>query len=156
MRREYDFSQGTRGKHAGKRLRIVGDTSLSQEPDEVRTTQTRKRSSALDLTARILSTKQIAVSWVYEDTEGFLYNNVPGTILVNASAQSIRFELKEKNGDDNDNFEVVIKNTNGSYILKADHPEMGNQEFPLKVYSASEELVLYLEDANNHAYFHLS
>ncbi len=26
MRREYDFSHGTRGKHAGKRLRIVGDT----------------------------------------------------------------------------------------------------------------------------------
>ena len=26
MRKEYDFSQGTRGKHAGKRLRIVGDT----------------------------------------------------------------------------------------------------------------------------------
>ena len=25
MRREYDFSKGTRGKHAGKRLRIVGD-----------------------------------------------------------------------------------------------------------------------------------
>ena len=25
MRREYDFSHGTRGKHAGKRLRIVGD-----------------------------------------------------------------------------------------------------------------------------------
>lgn len=26
MRREYDFSPGARGKHAGKRLRIVGDT----------------------------------------------------------------------------------------------------------------------------------
>jgi len=26
MRREYDFSKGTRGKHAGKRLRVVGDT----------------------------------------------------------------------------------------------------------------------------------
>ena len=25
MRREYDFSQGVRGKHAGKRLRIAGD-----------------------------------------------------------------------------------------------------------------------------------
>jgi hypothetical protein len=25
MRREYDFSQGTRGKHAGKRIQIVGD-----------------------------------------------------------------------------------------------------------------------------------
>ena len=27
MRKEYDFSQGTRGKHAGQRLHIVGDTS---------------------------------------------------------------------------------------------------------------------------------
>jgi len=26
MRREYDFSQGTRGKHVGKPLRIVGDS----------------------------------------------------------------------------------------------------------------------------------
>ncbi|MDQ1636754.1 MAG: hypothetical protein QOF62_93 [Pyrinomonadaceae bacterium] len=25
MRREYDFNKGTRGKHAGRRLRIVGD-----------------------------------------------------------------------------------------------------------------------------------
>jgi hypothetical protein len=25
MRKDYDFRQGTRGKHAGKRLRIVGD-----------------------------------------------------------------------------------------------------------------------------------
>jgi hypothetical protein len=25
MRKEYDFSKGTRGKHAGKRLRIAGD-----------------------------------------------------------------------------------------------------------------------------------
>jgi hypothetical protein len=33
MRREYDFSKGTRGKHAGKRLRIVGDRSLRSGPD---------------------------------------------------------------------------------------------------------------------------
>ncbi|HAF16475.1 MAG TPA: hypothetical protein DHU55_18790 [Blastocatellia bacterium] len=26
MRREYDFSEGTRGKHTGKSIRIVGDT----------------------------------------------------------------------------------------------------------------------------------
>lgn len=141
MRREYDFSEGTRGKHARKRFRIVGDTSLHEGPGGV--------------TGRILSTKQIAVSWVYEDTESFLYKNVPGTIVANPSARSLRFELKEKNGDD-ENFEVVIKNTNGSYILKADHPQIENQEFPLKVYLASDELVLYLEDANNRAYFHLS
>ena len=33
MRREYDFSQGTRRKHAGKRLRIVGDKRLDNGPD---------------------------------------------------------------------------------------------------------------------------
>ena len=33
MRREYDFSQGTGGKHVGKRLRIVGDKSLRNGPD---------------------------------------------------------------------------------------------------------------------------
>lgn len=33
MGREYDFSQGKRGKHAGKPLRIVGDTSSRNEPE---------------------------------------------------------------------------------------------------------------------------
>src|SRR5712671_4962019 len=32
MRSEYDFSQGIRGKHAGKRLRIVGDRSSVVTP----------------------------------------------------------------------------------------------------------------------------
>jgi hypothetical protein len=32
MRKEYDFSQGTRGKHAGKRIRLVGDKN-SNGPD---------------------------------------------------------------------------------------------------------------------------
>ena len=29
MRREYDFSQGTRGKHAGKRFSVVADKRLN-------------------------------------------------------------------------------------------------------------------------------
>jgi hypothetical protein len=33
MRKEYDFSQGVRGKHVGKRIRIVGDTHLRNAPD---------------------------------------------------------------------------------------------------------------------------
>jgi hypothetical protein len=32
MRTEYDFSQGTKGKHAGKRLRIVGDKRINHRP----------------------------------------------------------------------------------------------------------------------------
>jgi hypothetical protein len=33
MRKEYEFSQGTRGKHVGKRIRIVGDAHLRNGPD---------------------------------------------------------------------------------------------------------------------------
>jgi len=32
MRKEYDFSQGTRGKHFGKRLRIIGDKHVGSKP----------------------------------------------------------------------------------------------------------------------------
>lgn len=36
MRKEYDFSQGTRGKHASKRIRIVGG-KLSHDPTKTAT-----------------------------------------------------------------------------------------------------------------------
>ena len=32
MRREYDFSKGTRGKHAGQRFRVVGDQQRRKNP----------------------------------------------------------------------------------------------------------------------------
>src|SRR2546423_13808926 len=32
MRREYDFSHGTRGKHAGKRFRVIGDSDVRDRP----------------------------------------------------------------------------------------------------------------------------
>lgn len=33
MRREYDFSQGTRGKHSGKRIRVIGDKRTGDASD---------------------------------------------------------------------------------------------------------------------------
>lgn len=33
MRREYDFSQGIRGKHSGKEVRVIGDKRSDSEPD---------------------------------------------------------------------------------------------------------------------------
>jgi hypothetical protein len=33
MRREYDFARGTRGKHAGRRIRIVGDPRSHNGPE---------------------------------------------------------------------------------------------------------------------------
>ena len=39
MRKEYDFSQGIRGKHAGKRIRIVGEKVSHDPPKTVAETQ---------------------------------------------------------------------------------------------------------------------
>jgi|ERR1043165_1119670 hypothetical protein len=107
-----------------------------------------------DLIARILATKQIKVSWIYEDEAGFLYKNVDGSIVSNPKTQSLRFELKEKNGDDY-NFEVIIRKVKDSYFLKIDYPEMEGRNYPLKIYVSPDEIVLYFEDAYNRAYFHL-
>lgn len=145
MRREYDFTGGTRGKHVGKRLRIVGDVSKQKLPADANSSDTIRR---------LLRTKHITVSWVYEGTEGYIYKSVPGTVVSSEETQSLRFELAEKNGDD-ENFEVIIRKRNGSFILKADHPEMKSREYPLKEYLAPDELVFYLQDENNRAYFHL-
>ncbi len=68
MRREYDFSQGTRGKHAGKQLRIVGDSG------------SRK---GLDTAARI----QQIIERDLKSREGF---NVVWSELNEAERKSIR------------------------------------------------------------------
>lgn len=142
MRREYDFSSGIRGKHVGKRIRIVGDVKRDET------------SETSDVTERFLDTQEVIVSWVFEETEGFIYKSIPGTVVPNKTSLSLRFELAEKNGDD-ENFEVIIQKTNGSFTLKADHPKINNREFGLKEFVSEDELVFYLHDNSNRAYFHL-
>ena len=108
-----------------------------------------------NLTARLLATQQIKVSWIYEDEEGFLYRNIEESIVANSKAQSVKFKLQEKNGDDVA-FEVIIRKLRGSFFFVTDHPEMESKNYPLKIYVAPDELVFYFEDAYNRAYFHLS
>ena len=144
MRSEYDFSGGVRGKHAGKRMRTIGDSTQTDLKGE----------DLVDVIDRFLETREIVVSWVFEDTEGYVYKSVPGTVVSNGTSISLRFELVEKNGDD-ENFEVIIRKTNGSFHLKSDHPEMKDHEYELKEYVAADELVFYLHDDRNRAYFHL-
>jgi hypothetical protein len=54
MRKEYDFSQGTRGKHTANRFRIVGDTGLRNGPDTAAKIQqiTERDSKGKDLKPR--------------------------------------------------------------------------------------------------------
>src|SRR5438105_705535 len=105
MRPEYDFSEGVRGKHAGKRLRITGDKTRTNRKDG---------EDHPEITDRFLETKEIVVSWVFEDTEGYVYKSVPGSVVPNGKSLSLRFELAEKNGDD-ENFQVIIRKNNGSF-----------------------------------------
>jgi hypothetical protein len=43
MRKEYDFSKGTRGKHVGKRIRIVGEKRSQDAPKMGAGTQVNAR-----------------------------------------------------------------------------------------------------------------
>jgi hypothetical protein len=108
-----------------------------------------------NLTARFLATTQVNVSWIYEDVEGFLYKNVDGSVVANSGAQSEKFKLREKNGDDV-SFEVIIRKVKETFVFVTDHPEMKRKNYPLKVYVAPDELIFYFEDAYNRSYFHLS
>jgi hypothetical protein len=112
------------------------------------------KSRTENLITQFLSTTQVKVSWIYEDEEGFLYENI-GNVVANSDAQSVKFKLQEKNGDDL-SFEVIIRKVQDSFIFVTDHPEMEKKNYPLKIYVAPDELVFYFEDAYNRSYFHLS
>jgi hypothetical protein len=108
-----------------------------------------------DITSRILATKQVRSSWI-EDVEGYLYESVDGSIIANPDALSLRFKLKETSADGGGDFEVVIRRVDESFVLKSDCPGMENKSFPLTVYTAPDDLLLYAEDSYNRIYFHLS
>jgi hypothetical protein len=106
------------------------------------------------LTLQIQSAQKVKVFWLYEG-ETYIYTHVPGSIVGNSKAQSLRFELTEVNGGD-DNFEVVVQKSSASYIFKTDYYDDAYDNHPLKLFTGQEELILYFEDGQNHVYFHLS
>lgn len=81
------------------------------------------------LTFQIQSAQKVKVFWLYEG-ETYIYTHVPGSIVGNSKAQSLRFELTKVNG--------------------------GDDNHPLKLFTGQEELILYFQDGQNHVYFHLS
>ncbi len=100
--------------------------------------------------AQFLAAKHASASWIYEDVEGFLYESVDGSVIANSDAQSVKFKLREKNGDDV-SFEVIIRKVKDSFIFVTDHPEMEKKNYPLKLFIAPDEMVFYFEDAYNRA-----
>ncbi|MBA2646549.1 MAG: hypothetical protein H0U81_07100 [Pyrinomonadaceae bacterium] len=79
------------------------------------------------LTARLLATQQVKVSWIYEDEEGFLYENVEESVVANLKAQSVKFKLQEKNDDDVP-FEIIIKKFERHIFLRNGSSSDGAQK----------------------------
>jgi len=75
--------------------------------------------------------------------------------LANPKTWSLRFELKEKNGDD-ENFQVIIRKVEDSYVFKADYVNFEDRDCKLRLFTDLEEMIFYFEDADNRVYFHLS
>jgi hypothetical protein len=111
--------------------------------------------TSIDITSRILAAKQITVSWICDNVHGYLYEIVNGSIVANAEALSLRFELREKDGED-DAFEVIVTRSGELHVLRVDYFGMEDRDYPLKVYVSPDEIILYFEDVHNRAHFHLS
>lgn len=61
--------------------------------------------------------KHIKVIWFFED-EIYAYESIAGSILANSKSESIRFELRELYGDD-DNFQVIIQKVADFYEIQS-------------------------------------
>ena len=99
------------------------------------------------------SIKHIKVTWVFED-EVYFYENVSGSLVSNSKAKTIRFELRELYGED-DNFQVIIKKDEDSYVFKTDYYEDEKLTLGLKEFVGLDEAILYHEGPRGCVYFHL-
>lgn len=103
--------------------------------------------------ARIKSLSRVKVTWFYED-EIYLYESVPGSILVNPKADVVRFELRDLY-EEGDNFEVMISKEGDSYAFGTDYYGGGEGPRPLKRLDAQDETIFYHEAGKERVYFHL-
>jgi hypothetical protein len=93
--------------------------------------------------------------WAFEG-KSYVYEAVPDTLASNQNAQSIRFELREIE-DEDENLEVVIqKRKDGSYFFKTDYYDEPEKEYPLKAFTSPDEIIFYSTEIEGVAYFHLS
>jgi hypothetical protein len=101
------------------------------------------------------SVKRVSVVWA-DDGSSYVYEAVPNSVIGNQNSASIRFELREVDGQD-ENLEVVVQQKNdGSYVFKTDYYENPEREYPLKLFVADDELLFYFNGKEGVAYFHLA
>jgi hypothetical protein len=98
---------------------------------------------------------EVRVVWT-DDGSSYVYEAVPNSVVAGGTSESIRFELREVDSQD-ENLEVVIqKKSDDSYVFKTDYYHDPEREYPLRLFVADDELVFYFNGKEGIAYFHLA
>ncbi len=101
------------------------------------------------------SIKRISVLWA-DDGRSWQYNAIPDSGAASPTSESLRFELRDIDSQD-DNLEVVIQQkSDGSYSFKTDYYDEPAREYPLRLFVADDELLFYFNGKEGSAYFHLA
>ena len=97
--------------------------------------------------------KKVRTSWIYNNG-GYVYDAIPESLVANDPLETIRFELREVDGEDH-NLEVVIQNTGKSCTLKTDYYGSPLEELSLEKFESDEAMILFYDGKHGIAYFHL-
>jgi hypothetical protein len=100
------------------------------------------------------STTSVHAVWA-DDGSSYVYEAVPESVDGNDQSRSIRFNLREIDGQDSDLQVVIQQKSDGSHVFKTDYYEDPEREYPVKQFVAGDELLFYFEGKEGLAYFHL-
>lgn len=103
---------------------------------------------------KISQIKDVRVRWI-DEGGSYAYVALPESIAANDDLETIRFVLKEINGDDS-NLEVVIQRKDDASHFKTDYYNDPTEELPLKEFDSPDELLFVYDGNHGVAYFHLS
>lgn len=101
------------------------------------------------------SVKSVKTVWVH-DGRAWVYNALADSIRGNDDSRSLRFQLHEVDGQDDDLEVVIQKKTDDSYIFKTDYYKDPEYEYGLKAFAGDGESVLQGDTKDGIVYFHLS
>lgn len=101
------------------------------------------------------SIKRISVLWAH-DGASWQYNAIPDSIEASPTSESVRFELREIDGQDHDLEVVIQQKVDDSYVFKIDYYDDPEREYPLRLFAADDELLFYFNGKDGSAYFHLA
>ncbi|MEP6850619.1 MAG: hypothetical protein ABI999_17310 [Acidobacteriota bacterium] len=90
-----------------------------------------------------------------DDGSSYVYEALPESVRGNEDSKSIRFTLREVDGQDDDLEIVIQQKVDGSYTFKTDYYDDPLREYPVKIFVAGDEFISYFRGKEGTVYFHL-